>query len=221
MYKVKKNWCNFIFIIILFISFSFLFRFIICSEVLEYSKKLELCIELCGMFFTSFALLLTYNSLKNEKDQKHLISRPYIVLNDITFSINSKNEYLDFDYHISNKGIGMATNIAIKIKKEKDKKMIYENSFLRLDVDSDSIVNALYEIRNELTHLMDKNTTYINFNGIIDDFKVYDNKADDYRNLRIEISYCDIYGKKYKNFISVILDDNYDLDTIKVEIKEV
>lgn len=221
MYKNKKNWHNFIFIIILFVSFLFLFKFIICSEVLEYSKKLELCIELCGMFFTSFALLLTYNSLKNEKEQKHLINRPYIVLNDIDFSINSKNKYLDFDYHISNKGLGIATNITIKIKKEKDKKIIYENSFIRLEVDSNSIVDALYGIRSEITHLVDKNTSYMNFNGIMDDFKVYDNKLEDYKNLLIEIIYCDIYGKKYKNVINVTLDDNYDLDTIKEEIREV
>ena len=220
MYKSKKNWYNFIFTVILFVSFLFLFKFIICSKVLEYSKKLELCIELCGMFFTSFALLLTYNGLKNEKEQKHLINRPYIVLNDIDFFINSKNEYLDFDYHISNKGLGIATNITIKIIKEKDKKIIYEKSFIRLEVDSDSIVNALYEIKNEIAHLKGKNTTYVNFNGLMDDFEVDDNKVEDYKNLVIEIFYYDVYGKKYKNTMHITLNDDYELDTIEEEVKE-
>ena len=221
MYKHKKNWKNFIFIIALVITFVILFIFIICSNLLEYSKKLELCIQLGGMFFTSFALLLTYNSLKNEKEQKHITSRPYLVLNDIDFCSNSKNKCLEFDYHISNIGLGIATNITIKIIKEKDKKIIYEKSFIRLEVDSNSIVDALYGIRSEITHLVDMNTSYMNFNGIMDDFKVYDNKLEDYKNLLIEIIYCDIYGKKYKNVINVTLDDNYDLDTIKEEIREV
>ncbi len=220
MYKHKKNWKNFIFIIALVITFVILFIFIICSNLLEYSKKLELCIQLGGMFFTSFALLLTYNSLKNEKEQKHITSRPYLVLNDIDFCSNSKNKCLEFDYHISNIGLGIATNITIKIIKEKDKKIIYEKSFIRLEVDSNSIVDALYGIRSEITHLVDKNTSYMNFNGIMDDFEVDDIKTEDYKKLVIEIFYYDVYGKKYKNTMYITLNDDNELDTIEEEIKE-
>ena len=125
MYKVKKNWCNFIFIIILFISFSFLFRFIICSEVLEYSKKLELCIELCGMFFTSFALLLTYNSLKNEKDQKHSLG--YLVDYAPEFRLPHRYSlFVPFCYRLSLRDF----DVVQKIKEDPQFQMYVEKALL-------------------------------------------------------------------------------------------
>lgn len=89
MYKKKKDIWSFIFIIVLFIVFSLLFLFVINAdkEYIDYSKKIELCIQLGGMFFTSFALILTYNSLRNEKEQKHLANMPYLILNDIDFAV--------------------------------------------------------------------------------------------------------------------------------------
>ena len=85
MYKKKKDILSFIFIGVLFIVFALLFLFVINAnkDYIDYGKKIELCIQLGGMFFTSFALILTYNSLRNEKEQKHLANKPYLILYDI------------------------------------------------------------------------------------------------------------------------------------------
>ena len=162
MYKKKKDIWSFIFIIVLFIVFSLLFLFVINAdkEYIDYSKKIELCIQLGGMFFTSFALILTYNSLRNEKEQKHLANMPYLILNDIDFAvekIDKENEQLDFDFSIINRGNGIANRINITIKKEKNNEVLFNKDYAKLDVlDNNNIAPLLASIRDELNKMSEK-----------------------------------------------------------------
>lgn len=220
MYKKKKDIWSLIFIIILFVVFSFLFTFIIKAknDDIEYSKKIELCIQLGGMFFTSFALILTYNSLRNEKEQKHISNMPYLILNDIDFAIekiSNEKQQLDFDFSIVNKGNGIANRIKIIIKTSKDKKMLFNKEYAKLDVLDNNMATLLANIRDELNKLnKDNHCSYSPyFNEMItDEFYIRDySNENEYKSLIIEILYYDIYGKKYKGIFNAKLDDDFDL----------
>ncbi|MGN1342817.1 MAG: hypothetical protein ACI4VL_06495 [Bacilli bacterium] len=227
MYKKKKNWWSIIFTIGLFIVFGLLFIFIIISKQLEYSKKIELCIETGGMFFTSFALILTYNSLRNEREQKHLVNRPYLLLNDIDFAIEKINEdisQLDFDFSIINRGNGIANRIRIKILKKNNKEVLFNGNYVRLEVADDNIASILANIRDELNNMnRENNYSYSPYftEMIRDDFyiKNFVDKTE-YKNLIVEIVYFDIYGKKYKGTFDVTLDEHFDLKNYKEELRE-
>ncbi len=221
MYKKKKDIWSFIFIIVLFIVFSLLFLFVINAnkDYIDYGKKIELCIQLGGMFFTSFALILTYNSLRNEKEQKHLANKPYLILNDIDFAvkkIDKENEQLDFDFSIINRGNGIANKINIIIKKYEDNEIIFNKDYAKLDVlDNNNIAPLLASIRDELNK-MNKENNYLYSpyfdETLSDEFYIKNpSNINHYKNLVIEIIYYDIYGKKYKGIFKSTLDDYFDL----------
>lgn len=223
MYKKRKDYVIIILTIILILFFMFLFIQINKLSIDVESKRIELYIQVGGMFFTSLTLILTYNSLRVAQKQKHDLVRPYLYLKDLDFSKQTKNKknYLDFDYSIGNSGLGMAHNINIKIKRVNNKKNIYENSFIRLGIDADPTINVLQDIRTEISHLKDDSISYAFFDGINDDFEI--NNYDDinsYKHLIVEIIYYDVYGKKYKNKTKISLDDYYDLETIEEKLKE-
>lgn len=230
MYKKKKDIWSFIFIIVLFIVFSLLFLFVINAdkEYIDYSKKIELCIQLGGMFFTSFALILTYNSLRNEKEQKHLANMPYLILNDIDFAvkkIDKENEQLDFDFSIINRGNGIANRINITIKKEKNNEVLFNKDYAKLDVlDNNNIAPLLASIRDELNKMSEKsNYSYGPYfdETLYDEFYINDySDVNEYRSLIIEIEYYDIYGKKYKGIFKAKLDSDYDLSDYEEKLIE-
>lgn len=230
MYKKKKNILSLIFIIILFIVFTLLFLLVISAkeDCIEFNKKVELCIQLGGMFFTSFALILTYNSLRNEKEQKHLANMPYLIINDIDFTvekISKERKQLDFDFSIINRGNGIANRIKIVIKKQVDNEELFNKNYTKLDVlDNNNIASLLASIRDELNGLNEKSHySYSHFfdETLTDEFYVEDYlNENDYKDLIIEITYYNIYGKKYKGIFIAKLDENYDLNEYKEELIE-
>lgn len=224
MYKKRKDYLIILLTILLLAFYIIIFNQITKLDVSSESEKIELYIQIGGMFFTSLTLILTYNSLRVTQKQKNDMVRPYLYLKDIDFSKQSrqnKHNYLDFDYSIGNSGVGMAHNIDIKIKRVSNKKIIYEKSFIRLGVDANESISVLQEIRSEIAHLKDNNTYYSFIDGINDDFEVYDyDDINSYKELIIEIIYYDVYGKKYKNKTKVSLDNDYDLDTIEESLTE-
>lgn len=227
MYKKSINWLSIIFFILFFTIFGFLFYFIIFSKELEYVKKIELCIETGGMFFTSFALILTYNSLKNEKQQKHFANQPYLVLNDIDFAINHINKekcQLDFDFSIMNKGKGIANRINVKIINKFSGETLFNRDYPKLDIVDNSIAPLLANIRDEINRLnSNKSLSYGPYfnESLSDEFYIDDYKSEDeYKNLIVEIVYYDIYGKKYKGTFDAVLDEEFDLKDYEEELKE-
>ncbi len=230
MYKKKRDIWSYIFIVVLFIVFTLLFLFVINAnkDDIDNGKKIELCIQLGGMFFTSFALILTYNSLRNEKEQKHLANMPYLVLNDIDFAvekIDKNNEQLDFDLSVINRGNGIANKINIIIKKAKDDEIIFNRNYAKLNVlDNKNIAPLLASIRDELNRMSeDSNCSYSPyFDETLNDEFYVENYLDvnEYKNLIIEISYYGIYGKKYKGIFNVNLDDDYDLNSYDEKLIE-
>ena len=228
MYKKKKDLLSLIFILLLFIVFAFLFYFVIKSDskFINYSKKIELCIQLGGMLFTSFALIITYNSLRNEREQKHLSVKPYLLINDIDFDIekiDKDKSQLDFDFSIINKGNGIANRIYIKIFNNSNE-LLFENKYTNLDIANNDTALLLSQIRDELCKInKDSHLSYSPyFNEIISDEFYIQNYNDiiNYQKLNVEILYFDIYGKKYKSIFKIELDEDYDLksyDEIDIE----
>lgn len=235
MYKQRKNIGSIVLIIGLVLIFSGIIFFVLNSENFNENKKMELIIQILGMFFTTLALLLTYNSLRAEQKQKHISVRPYLVLEDIDFAIEEpkgKNKQLDFDFIIINKGVGIANRIKIIIKTEKSKEIIFSKEYVRLDVTSSDMEYLLSNIRDDINTI--KNTLNENNNNsglswghyfgneLRDEIYIenYSN-VDDYRYLIIEIFYYDIYGKKYKGTFTVELDDeDYDLKSMEEKLDE-
>ena len=179
------------------------------------------------MFFTSLALILTYNSLRNEKEQKHLTNMPYLILNDIDFCverIDNKQKQLDFDFSITNRGNGIANRINITIKKKTDNEIIFKNYYEKLDVLDNNIAPLLASIRDELNRISDKsNYSYLPYFGeeLSDEFYVKNFlNENEYKSLIIEIVYRDIYGKKYKCIFEVNLDDDFNLNNYEEKIIE-
>lgn len=235
MYKKKRNiWSVILFLTIIIIFFSIAY-FIYDTDILVKEKKFELAIEILGMFITTLALLLTYNSLRNEQKQKHMIVRPYVILENIDFAVESYNKgqskQLDFDFKIVNKGVGIANRIKVVIKKKKDKKIIFDSQYVRLDVANDNVSYFLADIRdeiNKISNIMNKDSgssiSYGHYFGeaLTDELYIKDyGDVKDYIKLIVEIFYYDIYGKKYKGTFDVVLDDkDYDLESVEEKLEE-
>ena len=143
---------------------------------------------------------------------------PYLILNDIDFAIekiSNEKQQLDFDFSIVNKGNGIANRIKIIIKTSKDKKMLFNKEYAKLDVLDNNMATLLANIRDELNKLNKDNhysySPYFN-EMITDEFYIRDySNENEYKSLIIEILYYDIYGKKYKGIFNAKLDDDFDL----------
>ncbi len=232
MYKKHKNIISIIINVFIILLFLGVFYFVICGKYAADGRKEELLIQVAGMFITTIALLLTYSSLKNEQKQKNLNTMPYLILEDIDFAVekNDKGEnQLDFDFSIVNKGTGIAKNITVKIRKEKNKKILFSKTYARLEVISDESILILSNIRDEINKLVNLKddsggkmfyTPYFS-EKISDEFYVYNYENEDgYRNLLIKICYFDIYGKKYKGKFKIKLDNNNDLSDLEEYLEE-
>lgn len=235
MYKKRKNIGSIILILGLVIIFGGIIYFVIDTEIFKDDKKVELIIQILGMFFTTLALLLTYNSLRNEQKQKHISVRPYLILEDIDFAVEhlkDKNKQLDFDFTIANKGIGVANRVKITIKKKSDNYIIFDKEYVRLDVTNSDVSHLLANIRDDINTIKntlnkDNNNGFLSWghyfgNELKDEIYIenYTN-VDDYKKLIVETIYFDIYGKKYKGTFDVELDsEDYDLQNIEEKLEE-
>jgi hypothetical protein len=223
MYKEKRNCLNLILLLVLIAIFVVILLFIIHSESICYDKKIELIIQVVSMFITSLALILTFGSLKNEQKQKHISVRPYLILEGLDFVEekinNSNNKQLDFDFSISNKGVGIANRIKVLIKKENNKEIIFSKEYVRLGITDDNMSYMLASIRDELNYMNRKNGNTISYApyfgvALTDEFYIENYKdLEEYRYLIIEVIYYDIYGKKFKGTFNVVLNnEDYDLE---------
>jgi len=237
MYKRKKNFSSIIFIIGIISIFAAILYYILHTDadIFDTNKKIELVIQTLGMFFTTLALFLTYNSLRSEQKQKHISVRPYLILEDIDFAVEhpkDKNKQLDFDFTVANKGVGIANRVKITIKKRNNNEIIFDKEYVRLDVTNNEIAYLLSNIRDDINTI--KNTlNKDNNNGSLSLGHYFGNElkdevyienysdVDDYRTLIVEIYYFDIYGKKYKGTFNVELDnEDYDLKSIEEKLEE-
>lgn len=235
MYSKNKNFLGIIFIVGLIFVFGAIIYYILYTDIFNIDKKMELTIQAIGIFFTTLALLLTYNSLRNEQKQKHISVRPYLILEDIDFVVEhykDENKQLDFDFTIVNKGIGVANRVRIIIKKKNNNEIIIDKQYVRLDVTNSDISYLLANIRDDINAIknnLDKDNSngYLSYghyfgNELREGFYIENyNNVDDYRRLIVEIYYFDIYGKKYKGTFDVTLDaEDFDLESIEEKLEE-
>ena len=174
--------------------------------------KVNILTQLIYTFVTTILVILTYSALKTTQEQKHQAVRPYLVVGDLGIYKNAQAQMRnEVDFNIYNEGHGLALNINVQVKRKFDGKIIYKADFTRLNVQDNPIYGALCEIRNEINLYRNDggNGTYyppyIPYSLQID-FPV-EGDLTSYLSLIIELSFSNIYGKKYRNTFQFTLDN--------------
>lgn len=213
-----------IFLIVVAIILGFLTFIISDSKVLT---KMNIAAQLIYTFVTTVLVILTFSTLELTKEQKHQSVRPYLMIGDFDISpvhCNDEN-YDELEFHIYNEGVGLAKNISVKLFAKETNELLYEGNHVRLNVESGSIARELDGIQQSITNMKSERQNIVIpsqlYPNIDIEFKLND-KANDLFSCKIELTYNDIYEKKYKSSFNITYnvkeDEIEDLSEIFIEL---
>jgi hypothetical protein len=177
--------------------------------------KMNILTQLIYTFVTTVLVILTYGVLKATQQQKHQAVRPYLIATSFDIYKNAQeNMREEIDFEVINEGPGIALNIKISVKRKNDGEVIFEEEYTRLNIQDSQIYGALCQIRDEINLYRNQGGNgmyYVPYtgNGIEVGIPIKDNFPDQI-SLIVEISYSDIYGKKYKTIFDAVLNKEDD-----------
>jgi hypothetical protein len=194
-----------IFLIVVAIILVVLTFIISDSKVLT---KMNIAAQLIYTFVTTVLVILTFSTLKLTRDQKHQSVRPYLMIGDFDISpVNCNDDnYDELEFHIYNEGIGLAKNISVKLFAKETNELLYEGNHARLNVESGSVARELDGIQQSIANMKNEKQNIIipsqMYPSIDIEFKL-NGKANDLFSCRIELTYNDIYEKKYISHFNI------------------